>query len=896
MSGAPRGGGAERPAGSRHPDSPTRVVALGIAVSALWLLSLWGLTGLLLPQGWWGAAAAITSVVTLLTSVGISATRLSYWTVVAIAGLTGGAIWVGRLLAGGRLHRWISAPDTQLAALEGEVLRGVAPLDASAHLHDLVLVLVWVWSLVAVVVLTDGGRSGRAGRARARENTAPSAKRPRDGVPGAVIAALLIATPPMLVPLITDEPTDPAWLFALVALLAAIVWIAATRMTLRGGVAAAGAAALAAGVFAVIPEIPSATWNQDVQYAPVGGYVDDVTIELARDLRAGSTTPVLTYTSDSEQSIYLRLATLSTFEGGTWRPDDTLNPAGVTVADKRVLTGPNGQTGSGGLAALEELAAGKRDDQGRILIETDASELRFSATTGRFLGVRANDPQWAGFEFEFAEDAHQYVDVTIAALRSSWLPLPSGATQVREGDEGAFDATNWVWTRAAETAVADSGMTKRGDTYRAEIVPWHGAESRMLLGFLPPELLQVYPDARQAPRALRPYLDLPGTMPASMQRLREELGAKNLDRIGTGVVLEQYFRQSGQFTYDEAAPYLPGADADSPFAVMDAFLTTKSGYCVHFATTFATLARSLGVPTRVAVGYASRARGETPVAVRSKELHAWPEIYIDHVGWIPFEPTPGGAGLRAQGGGVDTAPTITSEAPDSDSARPDAPEAGAEELAGENRPLTDAELNEAGDPAAPGATTGSAATVWLVTGALAAALLVLTMAPALVRIARRAVRVRAIRAGRQPAGAAWAEFTSLLRDYGRVPGGAAAVRPAGTGAAPPRSTGAVMPAPSAQTPDALIAAVLAGGGISSTDGRAAADVLVQAVNAERYGPASEQSVSAPLGPLRGATREPQREDTERLLGALNTIRAELRERASRRERARARWLPPSLHG
>lgn len=50
MSGAPRGGGAERPAGSRHPDSPTRVVALGIAVSALWLLSLWGLTGLLLPQ------------------------------------------------------------------------------------------------------------------------------------------------------------------------------------------------------------------------------------------------------------------------------------------------------------------------------------------------------------------------------------------------------------------------------------------------------------------------------------------------------------------------------------------------------------------------------------------------------------------------------------------------------------------------------------------------------------------------------------------------------------------------------------------------------------------------------------------------------------------------------
>ncbi len=74
------------------------------------------------------------------------------------------------------------------------------------------------------------------------------------------------------------------------------------------------------------------------------------------------------------------------------------------------------------------------------------------------------------------------------------------------------------------------------------------------------------------------------------------------------------------------------------------FLTTnRVGYCQQFATAFAVLARMLGYPTRVAVGFLP---GETKVedpdyfTVRGNDAHAWPEVYFVDIGWVQFEPTP----------------------------------------------------------------------------------------------------------------------------------------------------------------------------------------------------------------------------------------------------------------
>ena len=115
------------------------------------------------------------------------------------------------------------------------------------------------------------------------------------------------------------------------------------------------------------------------------------------------------------------------------------------------------------------------------------------------------------------------------------------------------------------------------------------------------------------------------------------------------LALQNYFRDG--FTYDESVNYSDDAD---PVA---AFLVDRAGFCQQFASTYALMARSIGLASRVAVGFTpgdpldpsrrpeagSDLRG-APVAdfvVRGRHAHAWPEVYFDKVGWVPFEPTPG---------------------------------------------------------------------------------------------------------------------------------------------------------------------------------------------------------------------------------------------------------------
>jgi len=71
--------------------------------------------------------------------------------------------------------------------------------------------------------------------------------------------------------------------------------------------------------------------------------------------------------------------------------------------------------------------------------------------------------------------------------------------------------------------------------------------------------------------------------------------------------------------------------------------TTRAGYCQQFATAFAVLARALGFPARVSVGFLPgrpTPEAENVFEVRGTDAHAWPEIFFGRYGWIAFEPTP----------------------------------------------------------------------------------------------------------------------------------------------------------------------------------------------------------------------------------------------------------------
>jgi len=65
------------------------------------------------------------------------------------------------------------------------------------------------------------------------------------------------------------------------------------------------------------------------------------------------------------------------------------------------------------------------------------------------------------------------------------------------------------------------------------------------------------------------------------------------------------------------------------------------GYCSHFSTAFVLMARAEGIPARYVQGYRIPVEQIGRTTITSDMAHAWPEAYIEGVGWIAFEPTPG---------------------------------------------------------------------------------------------------------------------------------------------------------------------------------------------------------------------------------------------------------------
>lgn len=100
-----------------------------------------------------------------------------------------------------------------------------------------------------------------------------------------------------------------------------------------------------------------------------------------------------------------------------------------------------------------------------------------------------------------------------------------------------------------------------------------------------------------------------------------------------------------EFEYNTAPEALP-EEVRTAEQFLDYFvLNSRSGYCTYYATAFALLARSEGFATRYVEGFCVPITKKN-VSVTGNMAHAWPEVYIEGYGWVPFEPTPGYRALR----------------------------------------------------------------------------------------------------------------------------------------------------------------------------------------------------------------------------------------------------------
>ncbi len=104
-------------------------------------------------------------------------------------------------------------------------------------------------------------------------------------------------------------------------------------------------------------------------------------------------------------------------------------------------------------------------------------------------------------------------------------------------------------------------------------------------------------------------------------------------------------RELSAYTYTTTPSKVPDwVQTDMDF--LDYFLEQKEGYCSYFATAFVLLARAEGLPARYVEGFCVATQPDKEIPIYSGNSHAWPEVYVDGFGWIPFEPTPGYAELR----------------------------------------------------------------------------------------------------------------------------------------------------------------------------------------------------------------------------------------------------------
>ena len=414
--------------------------------------------------------------------------------------------------------------------------------------------------------------------------------------------------------------------------------------------------------------------------------------------------------------------------------------------------------------------------------------------------------------------------VSVGELDSPWLPVPYPASTVT-GLEG-----EWLGMPTNRTIVSRSGSSRNQDYQAQALVPRPTLEqirSRPVGG----------DELGDAVRAL------PADVPAIIGDTARSVTAGAQSPYDALIALQTWFRSS-QFRYSLDAPVEEGFDGAGMDAVAR-FLQERTGYCVHFASAFAVMARTLDMPSRIVVGYLPGTRsgsveqqGRLEYTVTSSQLHAWPEVYFQGIGWVPFEPTNSlGVPTNFASGTTGGSGTSATTPEQQDAATPGATR-------------TDAPQRD--DPNGPGgAATGAGAAsaqnpVGLLLPLGGVVLLLAAAAPATVRAWRRRARAERIREG--DAVAAWTEIRAEAVDLG-------------------------IRAPDAESPRAFAARLVDLYGVDADDVALLRDALERAIYAE-------ESPDATDGPLRAE--------------AVDRIRRRLRASASPGSRVLATLLPRSL--
>lgn len=426
-----------------------------------------------------------------------------------------------------------------------------------------------------------------------------------------------------------------------------------------------------------------------------------------------------------------------------------------------------------------------------------------------------------------------YYELSIGPLAGSVIPSPAEVASARTSAPVALTTTGLA------VRADGSSVTNTQARLRAQPQAWTAEElSRAATA--------------SAGRPANLAADPAPQVGPELGRLAAEVTAGATNPFERALALQDWFTTNGGFSYSTSV----GAGPEG--LELQTFLLDRVGYCEQFAATMALMARTLGIPARVAVGFTPGLLAEDTWTVRDSDAHAWPELWLGGAGWVRFEPTP-------RSDSISTPPYARTQGAESE---PEVEPSAAVEPSAEPEPSAQA----AEDDSTPTATGDG---LELPLGRILAFLgfLVLLASPGLLRARRRAARMAGLD-GPAAGTTAYREVTDTMVDLG---------------------VGGALGATERETFAAI-------GTDDDASTRAALARLCAVVERERYGPALASPVGGGLtaeggGDGSDGSRRPGQAapvNAALMRADLRTVRAALWSRAAVRRQILAIVLPRSL--
>ena len=262
----------------------------------------------------------------------------------------------------------------------------------------------------------------------------------------------------------------------------------------------------------------------------------------------------------------------------------------------------------------------------------------------RVLGDDVSLPYWRGATYDLYTGGEWQitVDAEEDITGSLWVNNPPQSqivmqriSHAREGGGGVYAMGDVVRVEGGDTTVLWRGLSDPAGLLVSSTL----YTVTSVVAQPEPDELRTAATEYSIDTAL--FLQLPDGVPERVWDLAREVTEEATTPYDRAVRIEHFLRG---YSYSLDVPP-PPADRD----IVDYFLfDLGEGYCDYYATAFVVMARMVGLPARLAIGYVGGQPGLSPWdrVVVEENSHSWPEVYFPDWGWVRFEPTAARAEVR----------------------------------------------------------------------------------------------------------------------------------------------------------------------------------------------------------------------------------------------------------